>query len=272
MLDGEPTTAARLAVFREAGASAMPVYASMETGTIGFGCLRPDAPDEVHLFGDRFALIQPEQAVATGDVPPQALFITSLRRTARLILLNVALGDQGQLGRRPCGCPHERVGWTLHVHTIRVYQKLTAGGMTFLDTDLARVLETVLPGRFGGSPTDYQLVEEETPEGEPRLRLLIDSRVGPLDLEVVAETFLSTISAGSGVERVMGLAWRRADLLKVERGAPYVGATGKVLHLHQIRVSRRGGQPAQTHSNGIAASGAQGRDSPGVNAAMVAGE
>lgn len=58
----------------------------------------------------------------------------------------------------------ERLGWTLHLHGIRSVEKLTAAGMTFLDSDVIRVLEEVLPGRFGGGPTHYQLVEEEDAE------------------------------------------------------------------------------------------------------------
>jgi hypothetical protein len=104
--------------------------------------------------------------------------------------------------------------------------------MTFLDTDVIRVLEEVLPGRFGGGPIHYQLVEEEDTEGRPRLRLLVDPAVGPLTPEVVAETFFSAIGAGRGAEKVMGLAWRDADLLRVERRVPLVTASGKILHLH----------------------------------------
>jgi hypothetical protein len=104
--------------------------------------------------------------------------------------------------------------------------------MTFLDTDLIPVLEEVLPARFGGTSADYQLVEEEAENGQPRLRLFVHPEVGRLDPDTVAETFLTAISQGSGVERVMGLAWRDAGFLKVERRAPLVTRTGKVLHLH----------------------------------------
>ena len=34
-------------------------------------------------------------------------------------------------------------------------EKLNAGGMTFLDTDIVRLLERDLPARFGGGPTDF---------------------------------------------------------------------------------------------------------------------
>jgi hypothetical protein len=53
--------------------------------------------------------------------------------------------------------------------------------MTFLDTDVIRVLEEELPARFGGTPTDYQLLEEEADDGQPRLQLLVHPRVGPLN-------------------------------------------------------------------------------------------
>ncbi len=104
--------------------------------------------------------------------------------------------------------------------------------MTFLDTDVIRVLEEVLPARFGGAPTDYQLVEEEAKDGQPRVRLLVHPRVGPVDFTVVADAFLAAIGGGSGVERVMELQWRQAGLLTVERRAPLVTTLGKIQHIH----------------------------------------
>jgi hypothetical protein len=137
--------------------------------------------------------------------------------------------------RRACGCPLERLGWTTHLHTIRSDEKLTAGGMTFADADVIRVLEEVLPARFGGGPTDYQLLEEEVAGGRPRLRLLANPALGPLDAAAVAEAFLSAVGRGSGAQRVMALQWRQAGLLRVERRPPLATRSGKILHLHQVR-------------------------------------
>jgi hypothetical protein len=142
------------------------------------------------------------------------------------------MGDVAELDRRRCGCPLEQFGWALHLRDIRSVEKLTAGGMTFLDIDIIRVLEEVLPGRFGGGPTDYQLVEEEGADGMPGLSLLVDPRVGPVPSNAVIETFLSAIGATRGAEKVMGLAWRDAKLLRVERRPPLVTPAGKILHLH----------------------------------------
>jgi hypothetical protein len=229
---GESTTSARLAAVRRAGVAATPGYGSVECGIIGYGCLASTAPDDLHLFHDLHAMIQPAADTAESRLPPRTLLVSSLRRTAQFILVNVSLGDEAELVRRACGCPLERHGWTTHLHTIRSFEKVTAGGMTFRDADVIRVLEEVLPGRFGGGPTHYQLLEEEAEDGGRRVRLLVHPAVGPLDTEAVAEAFLAALGSGSDAEKVMTLQWRGAGLLHVERVAPRVTG-GKILHLHQ---------------------------------------
>ena len=104
--------------------------------------------------------------------------------------------------------------------------------MTFLDTDVIRVLEEVLPARFGGVPTHYQLVEGRADDGQPSVRLLVDPALGPVDAQAVAEVFLGAIAAGSGAEKIMGTVWRDTGLLSVERRPPLTTASGKILHLH----------------------------------------
>jgi hypothetical protein len=230
---GEPSTAARLAAIRRAGAEVAPRYGSTETDIIAYACLAPQAPDDMHLLHDRHAIIQPDQVREQTGLPPRTLLFTSLLATAPLILLNVSLGDQASLIQRSCGCSLERLGWRTHLHTVRSFEKLTAGGMTFLDADVIQVLEEVLPARFGGGLTDYQLLEEQTEEGDPRLRLLVHPAVGPLEPQAVAEAFLEAIGAGSGAQRVMALQWRQAGLLRVEREPPRTTDAGKILHLHQ---------------------------------------
>jgi hypothetical protein len=238
-VSGEPATPARLAAVRQAGAEIVPRYGASDCGQIGFGCLAPAVPDEVHWLSDLHALIQPPDIGPSPRGPSRLLFMSSLRPTVRLILLNAALGDQAVVARRDCGCPFERLGWTVHVHTIRSDEKVTAAGMNFSDAELIRVLEEVLPARFGGTPTHYQLLEDEASDGQPRVRLLVHPLVGPLDDRLLAETFLGAISRGSGVERVMGLAWRGAGVLRVERRAPVATETGKILHFHVDRGTPR---------------------------------
>jgi hypothetical protein len=240
LLVGEPLTPTRAAAIRRTGALVRTTYASMDTGYIGYGCLAPDPPDDTHILQDLVALIQPPGPAGRPDLPAHALLITSLRQTTPLVLLNVSLGDQGTIVDRRCGCPMEALGWTSHVHTVRSFEKLTAGGMTFLDRDVMAVLDQALPIRFGGGPTDYQLVEQEDAGGDSVLRLLVHPRLGPLDDATVREAFLEAIGAGTGAERVMSIAWRDARLLRVERRPPIPTASGKILHLH---VSRPGQAP-----------------------------
>jgi hypothetical protein len=220
-------------MIRRAGVEARPYYAIIECGPMGYGCLKPQFPDEVHFPADLHAVIQPGpgRSEARG-LPRHALLVSSLRLTAPLILLNVSFGDQAHMLRRSCDCPLERLGWTTHLHSIRSFEKLTAGGMAFLDGDAERVLEEILPARFGGQPTDYQLVEEEADDGQPRLRLLVDPALGPLDLQEVAAAFLTAIGHGSGAERVTRLVWRDGNVFRVERTRPHSTAAGKILHLH----------------------------------------
>jgi hypothetical protein len=232
-LTGEPLTPARLAVIHRAGANAQPRYATTESGAIGFGCLAPEAADDVHVLDDLHAVVQPDGSGSGSGRGGKPIFLSSLRPTAPVILLNVSMGDQAQMVRRRCGCPLEELGWPTHLHTIRSQEKLTAGGMTLLDTDAIRVLEEILPARFGGGPTDYQLVEEEGEEGRPRLRLLVHPALGPLDAEAVSGVLLDALATGEGPERVLVRVWREAGLLRVDREPPRLTPVGKILHLHQ---------------------------------------
>jgi hypothetical protein len=231
---GEPFTPARQAVIRAAGAVAVPRYGSAESSAVGSGCLAPVAPDDMHLLDDLNAVIQPGADGAPLGVPARGLFLSSLRSATPVILLNVSLGDQAELIDRRCGCPMERCGWRTHVQSVRSFEKLTAGGMTFLDTDVIRVLEEVLPARIGGRPLDYQLVEDESDDGRPRVRLLVSPAVGVVDPGAVSAAFLAAMTEASPTEALMAMQWRQAGLPIVERREPYVTPGGKILHFHTL--------------------------------------
>lgn len=242
---GEPSTAARLAIIRATGASAWPRYAGLECGPVGFGCLAPAAADDLHFFHDRLALIQPGPESPPAGLPADALLFTGLRaRSSPLTLLNVSLGDRAILSERACGCPLGALGWRRHLGEIRSFEKLTAGGMNVLDVDVIRILEEVLPARFGGGPADYQLVEEEAANGRPRLTLRLHPRVGPVDPEAVVRAFLEAVSSGRP-GRVPSLAWADGGLLRVERQAPVATETGKIQHLHVAGGRSRAPRPAR---------------------------
>jgi len=230
-ISGEPITAARLAVIARAGAHALPRYGSIECGPIGYGCLSPQAPDDLHWIQDMHGLIQSEGR--QGDpLPAGAILITALSPGAPFVLFNASMGDRCTRASRSCGCPMEHLGWPVHLRDIRSFEKLTAAGMTLMDTDVIRVLEEVLPAAFGGTPIDYQLVETEGPDGRSGLRLLVHPRLGLLDERAIANVFLAAIGTGSDVERVMKRVWRDGDVVRVERRPPEATTGGKILHLH----------------------------------------
>ena len=198
-LTGEPLTAVRQAVLEKAGVEARPDYGGIEMGQVGEACVAPAAPDDLHAMEDIHVIVQPGADGPARGLPPNALFLTSLRGTAPLLLLNVSLGDGATLEPRRCGCPMEAHGWTRHLRDVRSFEKLTSAGMTFLDVDVIRILDEILPARFGGVPGQYQLVEEELQDGRPRVRLLIHPAVGPLDPALAREAFLAAL--GGGVRR-----------------------------------------------------------------------
>lgn len=235
-------------MIREAGARAIARYGTVEAGGIAEGCLAPVEADDLHLFHDLYALIQAGGEGVHAALPRDALLISCVRPTSPLLLLNVSLGDQAVVEARACGCPLEQLGWATHLHTIRSHEKLTAGGMTFLDVDVVRVLEENLPARFGGGPTDYQLVETEADDGRPRLKLLVHPAIGPLDEREVADAFLRGIAATSDAGRMMGRLWQESGWLEVERSVPRVTGAGKILHLHQERGPRSQGAAAASPS------------------------
>jgi hypothetical protein len=133
--------------------------------------------------------------------------------------------------RRECGCPLGKLGLNLHLHTIRSFEKLTAGGMTFLDTDVIRILEEELPWRFGGGMADYQLIEEEGEAGDAEIILAVHPQIGPVDEQSVRQAFLDAIGRGAGAERIMAYQWSQAGFPRIERRIPSLSMKGKILHV-----------------------------------------
>jgi hypothetical protein len=166
-----------------------------------------------------------------------------------MVLLNLSLGDHARLERRACGCPLERLGWDTHLETIRSFEKLTAAGMNFLDVDVIRVLEEILPARFGGGPTDYQLQELITPTIYPgqsieragwRLtygRLLEQGvRFRPLhDVTAIESDRLTVRHRYTGAEEVVeGVDSIVASLGSVAQDGLYRSLDGRVAEVHLI--------------------------------------
>jgi hypothetical protein len=103
----------------------------------------------------------------------------------------------------------------------------------FMGSMLFELLEDTLPARFGGNPTDYQLVEDED-DGITRVSLLISPRLGPVDEGAVLEAFYEKVGFAAWSRR-MADTWRHSGTLRVQRREPIATAVGKILPLHVLR-------------------------------------
>ncbi len=227
LLGAEPLTPARKVTIEASGAKATVTYGFSEGGNVGSQCPRPQAVDDIHISLDAFAAIQRRRALADGSVV-DALLLTSLRTASPKVLLNAEIGDHAVLEARPCGCQFDDFGYTQHLHNIRSFGKLTGDGVTFIGSDILHLLEEVLPRRFGGSLADYQLVEEQTPQGLPRYLLLVSPALGLVDERAVTATFLAELSRLRRSYRFMADQWAQVGALRVSRRRPEPGVRGKV--------------------------------------------
>jgi hypothetical protein len=176
-------------------------------------------------------MIQAPRQVPGFDIEVSAFCFTTLLGTAPKLLLNVESDDYGIVDTRPCGCPWEELGFPDHIREIRSFRKLTGEGVTLVGSDMERILEEVLPARFGGSPLDYQLLEEEDDRGFTRLTLLVAPSVPLQDEPAAVSVILDALDGiGAGGESSRNI-WRQANTVRVRREAPRLTSRGKLMPL-----------------------------------------
>lgn len=230
---GEPLTPAKHSAIRVAGARAFSSLGFAEFGRATYGCAAAASPDETHVCRDTAAVIQRRRPVDALGTSVDALLFTTLWPHARKILLNVETGDYARMGTRGCGCPLEALGWTDHLQEIRSFEKLNAEGRLFFGSELYALLEEILPRRFGGEPTDYQLVEEEDHKGFTRLTVLAHPRLGPLDDEAVLKSVYTLLA---GINPSDAKVWHEAGTLRLRRAPPLLTPAGKFMPLHHLKM------------------------------------
>lgn len=215
----------------------MPVYGISKAGVIAAGCGHPHADaDHCHLYKDTTAIITHRQVVPNFDVALDEYLFTTLLYESPKLLLNVGMGDFGEIHTDGCDCPFAAIGFDTTLGNIGSYEKLTGEGVTFVDTDFVRIIEKKLPETFGGRSTDYQLMEEEDVDGLTHLELLVSPRLGAIDEDAILDTFLKMLRQGedspeswaqSGVEM-----WRQSGMVHVQRHDPVATRSGKILPFH----------------------------------------
>jgi hypothetical protein len=236
---GEPYTDAKDQVIRSARCRAESgYYISEYGGPVALGCANAGAVDTAHLAEDRVAVIEKPRTLASGG-SVQSLLVTSISPLTPQIAINVETGDYAVHGQAGCGCPFALAGLTRTLHTIRSYDKLTTEGMHFVGPDLITLLEEVLPRRFGGGPTDYQLVEEEDEHGHSRVHLIVSPGVGQVDEGAIVEAAIAFLRVGGPAESMMADIWSSGDALRLVRREPEASQGGKVLSLHIRRTGSR---------------------------------
>jgi hypothetical protein len=227
VLVGEPVTPGKVAAVAASGAVTVPMYAFAEHGEIGVGCTNPIGEDEIHVFEDTLAIIQAPRKVPGYDIVVDSFHWTSLSPTAPNILLNVESDDYKIVEERNCGCALHSYGYRKHMREIRSFQKLTGEGVTLIGSDAVRALEEVLPARYGGSPLDYQLAEEEDDQGMTVVSLIIDPSVPITSERDVIETFIKATGYHD-----LSSVWDSGNTLRIKRQKPILTQLGKLMPLH----------------------------------------
>lgn len=231
VISGEPVTTAKVEGIRASGASYFTTYGYSEAGRIGRGCCNPSSSNDLHLLSDMCAVIAYPRTVSENHTVP-ALNVTCLLPSSPKILLNAESDDYGILEQRHCGCPLEGLGFTTHLREIRSFRKLTGEGVSVLGIDILHILEEVLPQKFGGSPLDYQLVEEEDENGFTFISLIVSPSV-PIDDEAeLVSTLLDAMNRKGPAGGTASETWAQSGNLRIKRMQPVLTARGKLLPLY----------------------------------------
>jgi hypothetical protein len=232
---GEPATPAKVRAIRRSGATFMMSYGFNEGGLVGLSCRNPLGDNDLHLFRDAWGLIQSPVQVPGSTAVVDAFCFTALLPTVPKIIFNVELDDYGILDQRDCGCPMQAAGFPDHVRDIFSFRKLTGEGMTLVGSTMLRIMEEVLPAKFGGTALDYQLVEEEDENGFTRLTFVVSPRVGSVDEQALIDTVLDAVSRDSPGADLARAVWRDAGTLRVKREDPIWSTLGKLLPLRPAK-------------------------------------
>lgn len=134
-----------------------------------------------------------------------------------------------------------------HIRGVRSYRKLTTGGVTLVGTDVERILEKVLPERFGGTPFDYQLVETEDASGTGRIVLVVSPRLGTIDERAAVDEISKELGRVGRAERAAAGIWATAGTIRVVRSEPLWTSAGKFL---PIRTGALDSEPRPTGGEG----------------------
>ena len=121
-------------------------------------------------------------------VEVDALLWTNPSSAAGQVWLNVENDDYARLSvdDEPCRCLMGQMGMRQRLSGVRGISKVVAGGINVPGEVFERLVDEVLPARFGGGPVDYQFSEQEH-EGAPVILLRVAPRLSGIDDTTVRE-------------------------------------------------------------------------------------
>lgn len=232
----EPVTPAKYEAIVASGAKFISLYAATEMGHIGLPCLNPADLTDMHFMSNNLAMIQrPKQVL---DQTVDAFHFTSLLSTNPKMLINVQSDDFGIVEVRDCGCPFHEMGFHRHLRQMSSYMKLTSEGVTLIGSDMERILEKALPEKFGGSPLDYQLVEEETPDGLTKLVLYVDPSVPIADEKELLAVFMGAMKHSAPAVRLARAEFQTGNVVTVRRDKPILTSRGKHFPIRTLKMKQ----------------------------------
>lgn len=231
VVGGETLSPAKRELIEQAGGRVFPTYIASEIGTIGYACRQMEG-NCVHAFTDNAAVIGVERAAPLTEARVNSLHFTTLLPENPRLLINAEMDDHGTVGPARCDCTFSRAGFHVQIDNIYSFSKLTGYGTTLVGGDLLQVLEEILPRRFQGAPTDFQLIEREARK-QTELVLRVHPRLARADSAEVERVFLDEVRRMYGGSLTVR-EWTHGRAFRVEREAPAATPSGKILALHLL--------------------------------------
>jgi hypothetical protein len=235
---GEPHTFAKVNQITKTGARDLPAYGAIDTGSLALGCADSEHVGDVHQLHDAFALITYPHFVETAGVTVPAFNLTGLLDSAPKVMLNYQIDDYGIVEERSCNCALGKIGFQTHLREIRSYSKSVGEGVSLVGNELQQILEQTLPAQFGGTPLDYQWLEQEDESGFTRLYLVISPRVTISDQSQVLGVVYHALKDASPMADSARTIWQQTQTIQILRREPISTARGKLMPLHIQRRTR----------------------------------
>lgn len=228
----EPLTPARREEMEKAGGIVYSRYGASEIGWVGCCCPEMREGSCVHVMRDSIGVISHRKKAPLTDVEVNSLFCTTLLPSASYVLVNMEMADSAVLEPATCGCRFTAMGFTQQLRDIYSYGKLTGFGITLLSGDLLSIFERSLPSRFGGTPTDYQLIELDGTD-TAIVELRVNPRLAVRSEDDVRAFFLDEVKRLWGGSMTVR-QWGQAGAVRIAFQEPVISGDRKINPLHLL--------------------------------------